>query len=126
MIAALALSAADGEVDLDRLRAAAAACDRATVSRAWAEETKRHGDFVVAGLREQAAIAADRQALDARRRAARAAGGLAGLAGLTAEGADIDDRQRALDDRRRLDVMQQEAVVYFRGAYLTGCNGRER
>ncbi|WP_425230454.1 hypothetical protein [Sphingomonas sp.] len=124
VVAATALAADDG--DLDRLRAAATACDRTAVSRAWADEQRRHGDFVIASLHDQASIVTDRAALTERRRLARTAGGIAGLAAQTADAADLDDRQRALDDQRRLDTMRQEAVTYFRQLYITQCNGRDR
>lgn len=125
MIAVLAAGAL-GIDDLDALGQAAAACDRAVVGRAWEAEQKRHGDFVLAALREQLAIVDARAALAERRRAARAVGPLEGIAALTADGAELDDRQRLLDDRRRLDTMRRDAVVYFRQQYISQCNGRER
>lgn len=124
MIALLAAMGAD-DADIDRLSKAAAACDRPAMARAWSEEAKRHGDFIVSSLKEQASIAADRQALAARRRLSRTIGPAESETALTAAAADLDDRQRALDDQRRLDAMRQDATTWFRSSYLTQCNGRD-
>ena len=126
MIALLAATAfAPDDTDIDRVSKAAVACDRPAMSRAWADEVKRHSDFVVSSLKDQAAIAADRQALVERRRKSRGPGPAEADAVLAEAASDLDDRQRALDDQRRLDTMRQEAVTYFRQIYLTRCNGRD-
>lgn len=123
MIALLAAAAIE-PTDIERLSKAAAACDRAGVSRAWTDEVKRHGDFIVSALAEQAGIAADRRALVERRRKSRGAGPAESETVLAAASADLDERQNALDDQRRLDMMRQEAVTYFRGQYVSQCGGK--
>lgn len=122
LLAATALGAEDG--DIDRLSKAALACDRTAMSRAWTDEVKRHSDFVVSSLRDQTAIAGDRQALVERRRKSRGAGPAESETVLTAVATELTDRQQALDDQRRLDTMRQEAVTYFRQLFITQCNGR--
>jgi hypothetical protein len=123
VIALLAAVAADD--DIERVNRAATACDRPAMSRAWEAEVKRHGDFIVTALGEQASIAADRQALVERRRKSRGTGPAESETVLSAVAAELDDRQRALDDRKRLDTMRQEAMGWFRQQYLARCNGRE-
>lgn len=125
MIALLAATALAPDDDVERLSKAVAACDRSAVSRAWGDEVKRHGAFIVSSIKDQAVIAADRQALADRRRMARTTGPAVTETALAAAAADLDDRQRALDDQRRLDTMRQEAVTWFRQLYLTQCNGRD-
>lgn len=122
LVAAIAVTDVD---DIERLSRAATGCDRPAMGRAWTDEVKRHSDFIVSALREQASIAADRQALVERRRRSRAAGPAESETVLGAVSNDLDERQRALDDQRRLDQMRQEAVTYFRQLYLTQCNGRD-
>ncbi len=123
LLAAVALAPED--IDIDKLSKAATTCDRPAMSRAWDEEVKRRSAFVVSSLKDQAAIAAERQALVERRRKSRAAGPAESETTLAAVGADLDDRQRALDDQRKLDTMRQDAVTYFRQLYLVRCNGRD-
>ena len=125
MIALLAATAFADDGDIDRLTKAAAACDRPAMSRAWSDEVKRHSAFIVDALKEQASIAADRQSLVERRRKSRGSGPAESETVLAAASADLDERQHALDDQRRLDTMRQDAVTYFRGLYLTQCNGRD-
>lgn len=122
LLAATALTPEDA--DIERLSKAALACDRPAMSRAWTDEVKRHSDFVVASLRDQAAIAADRQALVERRRKSRGPGPAESETALAAVALDLNDRQQALDDQRRLDAMRQDAVTYFRQLFITQCNGR--
>lgn len=117
------LSTDDG--DLDRLSRAAAACDQPAISRAWKDEVKRRSDFIIGAYKDQATIVADRQALVERRRKSRGSGPAESETALAAASADLDERQRALDDQRRLDTLRQEAVAYFRAQFLTQCNGRD-
>ena len=124
MIAFAAVLGAD-DGDLDRISKAAGACDRPAIVRAWTDEVKRRGEFVVAAFKDQAVIVADRQALVERRRKSRGSGPAESEIVLAAASADLDERQRALDDRRRLDTMRQEAITYFRQQFLTQCNGRD-
>ena len=123
MIIALLAAAIDGD-DMDRLSKAAAACDRPAISRAWDDEVKRHSEFMMVSLRDQAAITAERQALLDRRRKARLPGATESEAIVIAAATDLDDRQHLLDDQRRLDTMRQDTVSYFRNLYLVRCNGR--
>ena len=135
MIALLAAAALAPDVvveggDMDRLAKAAAQCDRAAVGRAWDAEVQRHSGFVLQSYKDEAALIADRRALADRRRKSRtpsSSGGPAeSEAALTAASAELDDRQRALDDGRRLDQIRQDTARYFRQAYLTQCNGRDQ
>ena len=126
MIALLAVAALHpDDTDIDKLSKAATSCDRPAMSRAWDDEVKRRSGFVVSSLKEQAAIAAERQSLVDRRRKSRSPGPAESETALAAVGADLDDRQRALDDQRKLDTMRADAVTYFRQLYIVRCNGRE-
>ena len=125
MIPLLAANALAPDDDVERLSKAAIACDRPAISRAWGEEVKRHSGFLIAALRDQAAIVADRQALVERRHKSRGTGPVESETVLAAVSADLDERQRAADDQRRLDTMRQETVTYFRQLFITQCNGRD-
>ena len=126
MIALLAAVAfTPDDTDIDKLSKAATTCDRPAMSRAWEDEVRRRSGFVVLSLKEQSAIVADHQALVERRRKSRSSGPAESETVLAAVAADLDDRQRALDDQRKLDTMRQEAVTYFRQLFLNRCNGRD-
>lgn len=123
---ALIAAAATGPADLDTLTRAVAECDRTAVSRSWSAEVERHSGFLISAVREQRAISDERAAIAERRRKLRLGTGSVGdtEAGLAIAAADLDERQRVLDDAARADRLESETVGYLRQLYITQCNGR--
>jgi hypothetical protein len=108
-------------------------CERESVLPVFSSEGQRRSAFVSTAYQEQASISAERSVVAAKRRALREAA-LAPASGkavlptppesdqLLALGQlALEDRQRALDDRRRLESMRQEAVDLKRQYFLTHC-----
>lgn len=116
---ALALASAD----LDALDQAVARCDRAAANPAFAGETSRRSQFLLDAYREQEAIVAQRLALaDQRRTLREAATSKAGDGRqLKLQEAAIEDRQRALNDRRLLERIREDAMDTMRRYYLNNC-----
>jgi len=83
---------------------------------------------------EQSAIAAERIATADKRRALREGAAAPGAAAtpaatdqeLSLRQLALDDRQRALDEHRRLETLRQEAVDLKRQYFLTRCAGSRR
>ncbi|HVJ01153.1 MAG TPA: hypothetical protein VM662_03170 [Sphingomonas sp.] len=133
VLAAAALQASE-PMDLPALDAAIERCDREKVLPIFAAEPRRRSAAVTAFYEEQAQIAAERLATAGKRRALRE-GGAAPTAEQGAAGASdpelalrqlaLDDRQRALDDQRRLETMRQEAIDLKRHYFLTKCAGKK-
>jgi hypothetical protein len=98
-------------------------CDRNAANPTFSGEAARHSQFLLDAYREQEAIVADRLALADQRRTLREAG--------TAKAADekqfalqeaaIEDRQKALNDRRMLEAIRQDAMDSMRHYFLTNC-----
>ena len=127
ILLALAMTAAD----FDALDAAVQRCDRAAVNPVFAGEAERHSQFVSIAYREQESIVADRLDIANRKRALRDAETMAvkggdSMAALDLLGLAIEDRQRALNDRRMLEGLRGEAMDAKRRYYLARCaNGKE-
>ena len=122
---ALALAATADPTDFDALNKAVAKCDRAVVTRTVTDTVDRHSTFLVDAFGEQRAIAQARSDWAERRRRLHAGEKVTDSeATLTLAREALDDRQRALDDRRTLDRLEQDMMFHFRQQYLTQCAGR--
>ncbi len=116
---ALALASAD----LDALDQAVARCDRTAANPVFSGEAARRSQFLLDAYREQEGIVADRLALADRRRALREAGTTkaSDQKQLTLDEAAIEDRQKALNDKRMLESIRQDAMDNMRRYFLTNC-----
>src|SRR5215208_2563323 len=121
MMPLLLLAAASA--DLDAIDQAVARCDRVAVNPAFASESARRSQFLLDAYREQEVIVTDRLTLSDRRRAAREAGTIKASEDkqLKLQEAALDDRQRALNDRRMLEGIRQDAMDTMRHYFLTNC-----
>jgi hypothetical protein len=121
MISLLLLAAASA--DLDALDQAVARCDRHVASPVFAGEAARRSQFLLDAYREQEAIVADRLALADERRGLREAGSIKASAqkDLQLRDAAIEDRQKALNDKRMLEAIRQDAMDNMRRYFLTNC-----
>ena len=121
MMPLLLLAAASA--DLDALDQAVARCDRAAASPAFASEAARRSQFLLDAYREQEAIVTARIDLSDRRRAEREAGAIkaADDKAMKLEEAALDDRQRALNDKRMLEGIRQDAMDTMRRYFLNNC-----
>ena len=123
MLALLALSISAEFAALDR---AVESCTRETVTPAFAAEAKRRNGFLTTMFAEQEAVVAARLDLADRRRALREAGAGDGEPALLLAAQAIEDRQRALNDRRMLENMRNEAMDAKRRFYLSHCATKDR
>ena len=121
MMPLLLLAAASA--DLDALDQAVARCDRNAANPVFASEAARRSQFLLDAYREQEALVAARLDLSDRRRALREAGIVkpADDKALKLEEAALDDRQRALNDRRMLEGIRQDAMDTMRRYFLNNC-----
>jgi hypothetical protein len=121
MMPLLFLAAASA--DLDALDQAVARCDRNAANPVFAGEAARRSQFLLDAYREQEAIVADRLALADQRRTLREAGTAkpADEKQLDLQAAAIEDRQRALNDKRMLEGIRQDAMDNMRRYFLTNC-----
>jgi hypothetical protein len=121
MMSLLLLAAASA--DLDTLDQAVARCDRGVANPAFSNEAARRSQFLLDAYREQEAIVAARLDLSQRRATLREAGGkrTAEDAKLNLEEAAVEDRQRALNDRRMLEGIRQDAMDAMRRYFLLNC-----
>ena len=100
-------------------------CDRKVVADTVTDSFARHGRFLIDAYAEQRAIAQARADFAERRRKLHGGEHTSDTENALSLAAQaLDDRQRALDDQRRLDGMEQDMVSYFRSQYLTRCAGR--
>ena len=122
MMPLLFLAAASA--DLDALDQAVARCDRGVANPAFSSEAGRLSQFLLDAYREQEAIVAARLDLAQRRRDLREAAARKNAAEelkLTLEEAVIEDRQKALNDRRMLEGIRQDAMDTMRRYFLLNC-----
>ena len=103
MMPLLFLVAASAE--LDALNQAVARCDRGSANPAFSAETAQRSTFLLDTYREQESIVAARLDISQRRATLREAGAIKASdeKKLSLEEAAIEDRQRALNDRRMLE-----------------------
>src|SRR5690242_18487743 len=121
MIPLLFLAAASA--DLDALDQAVAHCERAQVNPMFAGEAARRSQFLLDAYHEQEGIVTDRLALNDQRRTLREAGAIksADQKHLDFQQADLDDRQKALNDKRMLEGIREDAMDSMRHYFLLNC-----
>jgi hypothetical protein len=131
MMPLLFLAAASA--DLDALDQAVARCDRGAANPVFSAEAARRSQFLLDAYREQEAIVNDRLTLNDQRRALRETP----PAKLTEQKqlerqldlqqAALDDRQKALNDKRMLEGIREDAMDSMRRYFLNNCPaGSER
>ena len=136
-LAAATSSALTASMDFASLDEAIEACRREAVLPVFSAEAQRRSAFITAAYQEQAEISGERAAVAAKRRALRELG----LRSATQEAPKpgesdqelalaqlaLDDRQRALDDLRRLETIRQNAVELKRQYFLSHCpSGKQK
>ena len=122
LLLAMALSTS---AELEALDRAVESCSREIVNPVFAAESRRRSAFMSAVFREQEEIVAGRLDISNRRRALREGGEAAkgdSEAGLALTALALEDRQRALNDRRMLESLRREAVDSKRHFYLSHCD----
>lgn len=117
------LLAAAASADLDALDQAVVRCDRNVANPVFAGETARHSQFLLDAFREEESIVAARADLTDRRRLWRESEkpSVADDKALKLEEASVDDRQRALNDKRMLEGIRVDAMDSMRHFFLTNC-----
>jgi hypothetical protein len=121
MMPLLFLAAASA--DLDALDQAVARCDRVSVNPMFAGEAARRSEFLLDAYREQETIVNDRLALADQRRTLRSSTPLKASEQkqLDLQQADLDDRQKALNDKRMLEGIREDAMDSLRHYFLLNC-----
>ena len=121
MMPLLLLAAASA--DLDALDQAVARCDRHAANPVFAGEAARRSQFLLDAYRDQEAIVADRLALADERRGLRETGPVKASVqkDLQLRDAAIEDRQKALNDKRMLEAIREDAMDNMRRYFLTNC-----
>ena len=121
MMSLLFLVAASAQ--LDALNHAVARCDRDMANPVFAAETATRSSFLLDAYREQESIVAARLDLSQRRATLREAGAIkaADEKKFSLEEAAIEDRQRALNDRRMLEGIRRDAMDSMRRHFLMNC-----
>ena len=109
--------------DLDALDQAVERCDRGMANPAFSAEAGRRSSFLLETFREQELIVAARLDVSQRRATLREAGAIKASdeKKLTLEEAAIEDRQKALNDRRMLEGIRQDAMDSMRRYFLMNC-----
>ena len=109
--------------DLDALNSAVARCDRRTAAPVFAAEQAYRSANILDAYREQEAIVAMRLAVSQKRAAMREGGKVlaADEKKLALEEASIEDRQRALNDKRMLEGIRRDAMDTMRRYFLLNC-----
>ena len=112
--------------ELDALDRAVATCARNTVNPAFAADAGRRSAVMTETVREQEAIVVARLDIANRRRALRETRPSGRIASdddqqLAMAALALEDRQRALNDRRMLETMRAEAMDVKRRFYLAHC-----
>lgn len=116
---ALALTAAD----FDALDRSVATCAREAVNPVFAAEAEQRSRFMTETYREQEAIVAERLDIANRKRALReGAKNDDSATKLDLQWQALEDRQRALNDRRLLQGLRAEAMDAKRQYYLAHCS----
>jgi hypothetical protein len=119
---------AAASADLDALDQAVARCDRGAANPVFATEAARRSQFLLDAYREQEVIVNDRLAVAAQRRALRESGTPTKPADqkllekqLDLQQAGLDDRQKALNDKRMLEGIREDAMDTMRRYFLNNC-----
>jgi hypothetical protein len=125
MMPLLVLAAASA--DLDALDQAVTHCDRKISNPVFSAEAARRAQFLLDAYREQEAIVNDRLTLADQRRTLREATAMKPAdvkqteKQLDLQQADLDDRQKALNDKRLLEGIRQDAMDSMRRYFLNNC-----
>lgn len=121
MIALLSLSLASA--DLQTLAQAVDRCDRDVANPAFAGENARRSRFLLDAFLEQEAIIVARSDTLSRRRLLREASSKDAAAErqLQLTEAVLEDRQRALNDRRLLENIRRETMDSMRTNFVAQC-----
>ena len=122
MMVPLLIFAASAE--MQALDQAVALCNRAVINPAFSSESGRRSQFLLDTYQEQEAIVASRLALTERRRLLREASGKKNTEeerAIALEEALIEDRQRALNDKRMLEGLRRDTMDAMRRHYLAHC-----
>jgi len=125
MMPLLLLAAASA--DLDALDQAVTHCDRKVSNPVFSAEASRRAQFLLDAYREQEGIVRDRLALADQRRALREATDVKTAdikqseKQLDLQQASLDDRQKALNDKRLLEGIRQDAMDSMRRYFLNNC-----
>lgn len=121
MMPLLFLAAASA--DLDALDQAVARCDRVAANPVFAGEAARRSQFLLDAYREQESIVSDRLALADQRRTLRETGPIKASEQkqLDLQDQAVEDRQKALNDKRMLEAIRQDAMDNMRRYFLTNC-----
>lgn len=129
MMPLLLLAAASA--DLDALDQAVTRCDRHAANPVFYGDAARHSQFLLDAYREQEAIVNARLALaDQRRTLREPAADSTPLKPadqkqlqkqLDLQAADLDDRQKALNDKRMLEGIREDAMDSMRRYFLNNC-----
>ena len=118
---------AAASADLDALEQAVTHCDRKASNPVFASEAARRAQFLLDAYRDQEAIVNDRLALADEQRQARTGASAKPSDSkqlqkqLDVQQADLDDRQKALNDKRLLEGMRQDAMDSMRRFFLNNC-----
>jgi len=123
---------AAASADLDALDQAVARCDRHAANPVFSGDTARHSRFLLDAYKEQEAIVNARLALAEQQRALREAATPTKPAEqrllekqLDLQQADLDDRQKALNDQRLLEGIREDAMDSMRRYFLNNCPAGE-
>jgi hypothetical protein len=124
LLSLLAVGSITTEFEL--LDRAIATCSRTVVSPAFAADPARRSVVMTETVREQEAIVSERIDIAVRRRALRETRPAGIKVGdneqvLNMAALALEDRQRALNDRRMLETMRTEAMDVKRRYYLAHC-----
>lgn len=123
----LFLLAVAASADLDALDQAVSHCDRKVSNPVFSGEAARRAQFLLDAYREQEAIVNDRLALTEQRRQLRENSSQKPAdtkqleKQLDLQQADLDDRQKALNDKRLLEGIRQDAMDSMRRYFLNNC-----
>ena len=121
------LFVAAASADLDALDQAVTQCDRAAVNPMFAGEAARRSQFLLWAYHEQETIVADRLALTDQRRTLRENDDIKTTERkqadkqLDLQQAAIEDRQKALNDKRMLEGIREDAMDSMRHYFLLNC-----
>jgi hypothetical protein len=125
MMPLLLLAAASA--DLDALDQAVARCDRNAVNPIFSSEAARRSQFLLDAYREQEGIVNERLALNDQLRTLRETPPAKPTEEkqvekqLGLQQAALEDRQKALNDRRMLEGIREDAVDSMRHYFLNNC-----
>jgi hypothetical protein len=125
MIPLLFLAAASA--DLDALDQAVARCDRSAVNPIFSAEAATRSQFLLDAYREQEGIVNERLALNDQLRAlretplAKPTEAKQAEKQLNLQQAALEDRQKALNDKRMLEGIREDAMDSMRHYFLNNC-----